>query len=113
VRLVDAVTGEPGGIVCLARRAPCPCPRGTCAVCGAPVAGVSPLPLGEVELDVDCGSAGRAGGTLAVRRLADGTLAGVLLGPGADPPAGQWRGTLHAHQLPGAAAWLADAVTPP
>lgn len=104
--LLDPATGRPAGIACSRTRAPCPCPLGACHTCGSPVAGVQPFPLGAVELDVDQGSAGDPAGTMAVRKLADGTLAGRLLDVGQEPAAGEWRGRLHQHQLPEAAAWL-------
>lgn len=106
-QLLDARTGEPSGSACSGTRQACPCPLGQCHTCGAPIAGASPLPLGDLEVDVDCGSAGAPDGTLAAWKLADGTLAVRLLDAGEAPGPGEWRGRPHAHQLADAAAWLA------
>lgn len=105
VTLIDPGTGRPVGIACSSTRQPCPCPLGTCHTCGAVISGVRPVPLGDVEIDVD-GTGAHPGGTMAVWMLADGTLAGRLLGAWCEPGDGEWRARAHVHQLPDAAAWL-------
>lgn len=90
-------------------RLPCACPFGLCHTCGAPIAGASPLPLGDLEVDVDRGSAGVPDGTVTVWKLADGTLACRRLVAGDVVGAGEWPGRVHVHQLPEAAAWLVAA----
>jgi hypothetical protein len=102
--VLDPATGRQTGIACSSVRGPCPCPYGACHDCGAPIVGASPLPLdsGAPEIDIDRGSAGA--GALAVRQLADGTLAVRRLAGVEEPAAGEWRGREHAHQLDPAAS---------
>lgn len=107
VALLDAVTGRPVGTACSSVREPCPCPLGRCHTCGALISGARPLPLGDLELDVD-GTGAHPGGTLAVWTLADGTLAARPLAAGEDPGPGEYRGRAHVHQLAEAAEWLAE-----
>lgn len=109
VPLLDPATGDQlggGGYACYrGERPPCRCPYGWCHTCRAIILGASILPLGsgEPEIDLDADLTGPAPllvpGDLAVRHLADGTLAARRLELG-EEPAGDWRpARAHAHQL--------------
>jgi hypothetical protein len=89
------------GFACGARPQ-CPCPWRVC-VCGTPVAIATCEDDPEFFESVERGTAGRLGGTLAVRQLADGTLMARYLPPGEQPREGEWRGTDHDAACPKAA----------
>lgn len=108
--LLDPSTGRQMGIACSRTRWECPCSLGRCHTCGALISGARPLPLGDVELDLD-GTGAHPGGTLAVWALADGTLAVRRLGPGEDSGPREFRARAHEHQLAEAAEWLRDHET--
>jgi hypothetical protein len=101
VPLLDPATGDPqtAGFACYRDvRPPCPCPYGWCHRCKAVIAGASTLPLyddsPEIDLDPDIGDA--EDGHMAVRELADGTLAVRRLGAGQVPGDGWRRAREHA-----------------
>lgn len=113
VPLVDEAGTQVGMACYRGGRPPCRCPFGWCHTCRVPVRGASPLPGRDVEIDLDAGPGALPGGAaLVVRELADGTLACRVLAEGEEPGNGEEPGRAHAHQLPGAAAWLAAIVTP-
>lgn len=100
--------GRTRGIAC-GVRLPCPCAWRDCA-CDAPVAVTRLLGTGATVIAVERGSAAAPDGTLAVRRLADGTLGSRLLRPGEEPGEGEWRGRGNEPQCPAVQATLEDAI---
>lgn len=91
-------------------RPACPCPWRTCA-CGAQVvvADADDYP-DEVETILR-GSAGDPAGTLAVRKMPDGSLRARPLPPGEEPAEGEWRAVDHDRSCPKAAQRGVTAVT--
>jgi hypothetical protein len=89
------------GMVCGARQ-PCLCPWRTCR-CGTLVAVAACADDLGYEETVERGSAGNPAGTLAVRKLADGTLSARPLSAGAEPDPGEWRAVDHDARCPMAA----------
>ena len=97
-RCTPIETGGGTGFMC-GRRPSCPCPRRTCS-CGAEVVVAECDDDPQSYESVERGSAGRPGGTLAVRRRPDATLAARYLPLGEDPRPGEWRGTDHDASCP-------------
>lgn len=102
-----AGTSDGGVMIACGVRPRCRCPWRECP-CGTPVAVAVELPRdaqtapaeGQVMLvAVVRGTAGKPGGRLAVRELADGYLACRDLAGGEEPGEDEWRGT--EHQAPG------------
>lgn len=85
----DAGNGS-AGFIC-GPRPGCPCAWRTCK-CGALVATAE---MGEWAVPVLRGSANDPAGTLAVRRLLDGTLGCRELADGESPHEKEWRGVEH------------------